>query len=233
MPVKQQYIVASAIIALVAVVAVLGVFDYRADRARVAQLTAIQQQGIPCIPPRVTEFNDGRFVGQGMGMGNGAGIGMGPGAGQGMGQGLGMGMGGQGRGLGRGMGPVVGATAAAAVGTQCVVCGWQGRCMPTGLCPNCTTQQGVGPNARAGEPVETRKASFLWFGSQQQAPVATRPVLSCPQCNFSMNPSAPVSTNTILCPKCGGYLMSSEQPVSGTAAAGQPVTCWNPNGPMR
>jgi len=62
MPVRQQYLIASAIVGLIAVMVILAIFDYYNDRNRYAQTLALQQQGIGMVQPGMANAN-GNFPG--------------------------------------------------------------------------------------------------------------------------------------------------------------------------
>ncbi|MCX5770087.1 MAG: hypothetical protein NTZ09_07435 [Candidatus Hydrogenedentes bacterium] len=62
MPVRQQYLIASAIVGLIAVMVILAIFDYYNDRNRYAQTLTLQQQGIGMVQPGMVNAN-GNFPG--------------------------------------------------------------------------------------------------------------------------------------------------------------------------
>jgi uncharacterized paraquat-inducible protein A len=177
-PVKQQYLIAFAIVALIAVMVIFAMFDFFSDQSRYAQSLAMQQQGFSSLPPRFMGMNANV-------QGN----------------------------------------------SQCFACGWRGRCMANGRCPNCYFMANP-PVGGGAEPLEMRNANFLWFQPQPKRPSSGTCALYCPQCNFGMNSNYPVSSNSIRCPRCPAYLASSGQPAPGAAAAGQQVP-WSANCPIR
>ncbi len=196
MPVKQQYLIALSIVALVAVLVILAMFDFFGDRNRSTQALAMQRRGIASLPPRITggaapflgEIEPRAVVPQ------------------------------QGTTSLPPPGPSANVNAPANI--QCGFCGWAGRCMANGRCPNCYSQTNPALG-QGGGPAQAGNTNFLWGWPQAAAPAPKQAILYCPQCNFRMNLNYPVASNSVRCPKCPAYLIGAGQPASAAVPPGQ------------
>lgn len=109
----------------------------------------------------------------------------------------------------------------------CSNCGWRGAGAGTGLCPNCRVylrSRDVG-----APPMTGQNAGFTWFRQQEAQPARPRGILYCAVCDFGMPSRHNAAPNSIRCPRCPAYLISSAS-ASG-AAAGQRAA-WQPNCPL-
>jgi len=235
MPVRQQYLIASAIVGLIAVMVILAIFDYYNDRNRYAQTLALQQQGIGMVQPGMANAN-GNFPGnaarcatcgwRGQCLANGRC----PNCYAGMSNPANMR-----RRFGaepletRNAGffslqpqPANGNFPGNAA--QCATCGWRGQCLANGRCPNCYAGMWNPANMRGrfgGEPLETQNAGFFSLQPQPANPAPANGMLSCPQCNFRMcmNGNCTVAPNSVRCPRCASGLAVSG-PAAGSWRAG-------------
>ena len=109
----------------------------------------------------------------------------------------------------------------------CSNCGWRGAGTGNGTCPNCRvflSNTGVGV-----PPMRGQNAGFAWFRRQEVQSARPRGVLYCPVCDFAMPSRNKAVPNSIRCPRCPAYLVSSN--TASNAAAGQQAG-WQPNCPL-
>lgn len=255
MPVKQQYLIALALIALVAVMVVFAMFDYFSDKARYAETLAgcpramgAPAMGLPQsvgaanlnanVPGTVQCFTCGW---QGQCMVNGRC----PNCYAAMGA-MGTNMAGAG-GPGTQNANFFGGNDLR--GYRCFGCGWRGQCMAGGRCPNCLRAMapignawggpgGDGAGAVGGVGVGAQNAHFLWFQPQPQTepqpqPTSVSPpkrMLYCPKCEFLMNVNSAAIPSGVRCPRCPATLVSTGQP--GTEPGAGQQAGWWPNCPI-
>jgi hypothetical protein len=228
MPVRQQYFIAAAIIALIGVMVAFAMFDYFGDRDRFAEQMTLRSQGM--VAPAGTPYS-GAMNAAGLGgflcsncgwRGAGAGNGLCPNC----------------RAYpynmpNAGSLPMSGQNAAFTPGLNiCRNCGWQGTGAGNGVCPNCRALL-RNPNMGA-LPVNGQNAAFTWFNQQTPRAVAPRGVLYCPTCDFAMPSKHKAVPNSIRCPRCPAYLASSDAAANagaGPVSAGQ-WAGWRPNCPL-
>lgn len=109
-----------------------------------------------------------------------------------------------------------GAVNAAGFGNYlCGNCGWQGTSAWNGVCPNCRAFL-CNPNAGV-VPMNGQNAAFTWFNQQAAVPAPPRGVLYCPVCDFAITSKHKAVPNSIRCPRCPAYLVTSDM-VTGAAA---------------
>ena len=105
---------------------------------------------------------------------------------------------------------------------MCPSCGWMRTGQANLPCPNCRAFLG-GPNVGV-QPGNVQNAAFDWF--HRQPTVSTRPrgTLYCPGCDFVMSTKHIAVPNSIRCPRCPAYLVTSDtagSSIAGNAGAGQ------------
>ncbi len=228
MPVRQQYFIAAAISALIGVMAAFAMFDYFGDRDRFVEQMALQPQGMvaPTDAPYsaiVNAANPGGFLCSNCGWrASGAWNGLCPNC----------------RAYpynmpNAGSLPMSGQNAAFTPGLNiCRNCGWRASGAGNGLCRNCRAPL-RNPNMGA-LPVNGQNAAFNWFSRQADRGAGPSGVLYCRICDFVMPSKHKAVPNSIRCPRCPAYLVSSDAAANagaGRVGAGQRAG-WRQNYPL-
>ena len=222
MPVKQQYFIAIAIIGLIAVMVLFGIFDYRSDQSRSAEQWSARQRNLAGTAA-VMPYMGGGLNSQCLNCGwRGA--------------------------CPRGWlcpncaCPLRNANAATQTGvfnapgsaqaaplppnSRCFNCGWGGDRPANWPCPNCgcpLRASNIGAGAvMAGPTGGAQNAAFLWSPQPEAVPTTPRRALYCPSCSFAMNSNHWVVSDTIRCPRCPAYLV-------GPASSAGPGQTYGPD----
>ncbi len=99
----------------------------------------------------------------------------------------------------------------------CPLCNRIGAGPENARCPNC---RAFLRNPSAGvAPVSVQNAAFTWFQPQPTKSAWSRGGLSCPSCNFVMSSKHNATPNSIRCPRCPAYLVTSA-PAAGSPPGG-------------